>query len=333
MEHRREGRDAPVEYLLIRGRLDRAGEFTPRRCSSTTFVHRWPDATGAEEVARIGAGHGEVLVETVGEGGEVLQREVAEVRSEEVCEPGDARTFRVLAYIGLHPRTRSVRVRREERVLWEMTVPDAPRLAVRLEAPPRRGKGKRDGRPAQLELELSEPADESLAFLTVVHQWGERGYRTVHLGPVERRLTIPVEALPGGRECRLLVTYSNGLRSAAAATDPFELEPVGPSVTILRPGPDDDPPAGVPVVLEGFVEDFEHPGRAREVDALLWTVDGKEVGSGPVTSVDGLEAGRHEVALTYRGQDEARAAVTLRVGESKEPTADQWDDWDPVELG
>ena len=337
MEHRRNIEPGPLEYLVVRGRLDRAGTFTPRRCTSTRFVHRWPDATGTEEVARIGAGRGEVLVETVDEDGTVLQREVAQVEPEEVCEPGASRTFRVLAYIGLHPRARTVRVVREERLLWEMAVPDEPHVEVGLERPPRRGAGKREGRPAVLTLDLSDPADETLAFITVVHQWAERGFRTVHLGPPERTVSIPVEALPGGRECRLLVTYSNGLRSASAASEPFELEPVSPAVTILRPGPDDVVVAGVPMTLVGFVEDLERPGRSREDDALVWMVDDREVGTGPVSSVDGLEAGRHEVVLAYRtrqkeGEEEARASVTVNVEPSSEPTADEWEDWDAVEL-
>jgi len=315
----------PLEYLVVRGRLDRAGQFTPRRCSSTRYVHAWPEPTQPEEF------HGEIVVETVADSGEVLQRERAQVRPEEICAPGEARTFRVLAYIGLHPAAVAVRVRRDERVLWEMRVPEAPRAEVRLERAPKRGGGR--GTTALLRLDLSEPADPGLAFVTVVFQWAEREFRTVHIGPPAGEVTVPSADLAGGRECRFLVTYSNGLRAASAVTDAFGLEELGPAVTIVRPGRGEKLVSGVPVVLDGFAEDPEHPDRVRDADRLLWTVDEREVGHGPITSVDSLEPGRHEVVLTYRGEPAASVSVTVSVRETKEPTADQWPEWDVMHAG
>lgn len=315
----------PLEYLVIRGRLDRAGQFSPRRCSSTRYVHSWPEATQPDELT------GEIVVEIVADGGEVLQRERAQVRPEEICAPGEARTFRVLAYIGLHPAAVAVRVRRDERVLWEARVPKEPQAAVRLERVPKRGKDKSSE--ALLRLELSEAADPDLAFITVVFQWAERGFRTVHIGPPTAELALPADDLAGGGECRFLVTYSNGLRAASATTDAFKLAELGPTATIVRPGRGDKLVSGVPVVLEGFAEDPEHPEGVRDADRLQWTVDGSEVGSGPITSVDSLDPGRHEVVLTYRADPEASASVTVTVRENKEPTADQWPEWDVMDVG
>jgi hypothetical protein len=263
------------------------------------------------------------------------------VRLDEVCAPGEVRSFRVLVYIGLHPAAVSVRLRQDERVLWEMRVPEAPRVEVRLERVPKRGG--RSSRPGVLTLDVSPPADEELAFVSVVLRWAERGYRTVYVGPPEPRIEVPVDGLGGGRECRLLVTYSNGLRGAAAATDPFELDELGPSVTLLRPGDGDAVVAGTPVALEGFAEDPEHPGEAaRAGDELVWLVDGEQVATGPSSSVDGLNPGRHEVTLVYRRSEEhpgaaergteARATVRVSAAEPSVPPADQWPDWDPVEL-
>ncbi|MCR6492881.1 hypothetical protein [Cellulomonas sp. P24] len=319
------------EYLLIRGRLDRAGGFAPRRCTSTTHVRAWPRGTSAEELDRLGAGPDPVLVEVVGDDGEVLQREIAEVRAEAVCEPGDARTFRARAYVGLHERASEVRVRRDDRVLWEAWIPGAPTVDVQLERVPRRGTA-RSTRTAVLALTYSPPADEELAHVTVVYRWGERGFRTVHVGPPQSTVEIPADGLPGGPACRFLVTYSNGLRGASAATDTFDWEPLAPQVTVIRPAPGEHVVAGVPVVLEGFAEDPQHPAAALEPRRLVWMIDDHVVATGPVTSLDELAAGHHDVTLVYRGEIEGEASVPVWVRKPEVPTADQWPDWDPIAL-
>ena len=50
------------EYLMVRGRLNRADDFTPPPCGSTSFVREWPRAEGSD-----------VFLETVSRDGEVLR--------------------------------------------------------------------------------------------------------------------------------------------------------------------------------------------------------------------------------------------------------------------
>ncbi|HUX71449.1 MAG TPA: hypothetical protein VMV41_13115 [Cellulomonadaceae bacterium] len=319
------------EYLAIRGRLDRAGRFAPRHCTSTTYVREWPRGTSTDELERIGAGPDLVVVETVGDDGEVLQREIAEVRAEAVCEPGGSRTFRVRAYVGLHERASEVRVRRDDRVLWEQWIPGAPTVEVRLERAPRRGS-VRSTRSAVLALAYSPPADEALASVTVVYRWGERGFRTVHVGPLQSIVEIPADGLPGGPGCRFLVTYSSGLRGCSAATEVFDWEPMPPQVTLVRPAPGERVVAGVPVVLEGFAEDPQHVAAPLEPQRLVWMIDDQVVATGPLTSVDTLAPGHHDVTLVYRGDLEAEASVPVWVRKPEVPTADRWPDWDPIAL-
>ena len=341
------------EYLLIRGRLNRADDFTPRRCGSTSFVQRWPNVEGSD-----------VFVECVSLDGNVLRSEPALVESELVCAPGE-QTWRVRAYVALDAEAASVRLRRGERVLWEMRIPERPEVRVALEAPPVRGSGsdpvsKRKragrpkpadgatpgfpgGRPAVLVLETSEPAAPDLAHVTVVHRWGERSFRTVYVGPAERTIEISPDRLPGGRECRMIVIYSNGVRSATAATDPFELEPIGPVVRIIRPEDGAELPVGRPVGLEGTVQHPEHPSGPLQDQRLIWTVDEREVASGPMTSVDPLKPGEHVIGLSYRfgkdgsetprGDTDARdlrnARVRIVVHETAAAAADAWPTWSP----
>jgi hypothetical protein len=100
------------------------------------------------------------------------------------------------------------------------------------------------------------------------------------------------------------VIYSNGIRSATAATKPFSLEPIHPVLRITRPTDGSRLPNGAPITLEGLVQDPEHPSGPRDAERLVWTVDEREVGTGPLTSVDPLESGEHTISLWYRLVDD-----------------------------
>lgn len=305
-------KEAP-EYLVIAGLLDRAGRFTPRRCRSTTNVREWPVIEKSE-----------VVVELLDADEQVLHREPARVTADVDCDPGDAKRFRLLAYIELRPDATAVRLRRDDLVLWQTRIPPAPRL--RLVAARRRPDRKRR---YELGLRFSEPYDG--AHVTVVYQWGERRFRTIHVGRPAEVIRLDTSDLPGGPECRFVVGYSNGLRSTGAATRTFSLPPLGPSLTIARPARRDRVPAGTPIHLEGHVTDPERPGGARPDEHLVWLLDGEEIGRGPVWSTDALEAGAHEVTLRYETEEPVEATVQLRVVASKVPTAQGWDDWDPTD--
>jgi hypothetical protein len=336
------------EYLLIRGRLNRADDFTPRRCGSTTFVRQWPHDEGSD-----------VFVETVSRDGDVLRSHPALVKSELVCAPG-SESWRLRAYVPLDADAARVRLRRAGRVFWEDRIPDAPTLRVLLKARPVRGSegatpatrrrqsGRDDGhtpgfpggRPAVLTLETSDPAEGGGAFMTIVHRWSERGFRTVYIGPVTRTLEIPADRLPGGRECRLIVIYSNGMRSTTAATKPFGLDPIHPVLQITHPADGSRLPSGSPVTLEGLVQDPEHPSAPHDANRLIWRVDDREVGAGPLTSVDPLESGEHTITLSYRVVDDTprrttasralpSASVRVVVAQAKAVPANAWPTWNP----
>lgn len=314
--------DGGGEVLVLRGHLDRAGVFAPSRMRSTPYVKSWPVV---EEGLR-GAQY-DVRAELLDERGEVLHRERAKVTRVVDCAPGDPRQHLVLAYIGLREDAVDVRLVREDLVLWQQRIPEpaALELAVRQVSPRKRV--------ATLSFELSEPATDD-AHLTIVYAWGERRFEVCYLGPPQRRLDIDLADRPGGAECRFLATYSNGMRSAQAVSDVFEVPPVGPVLSIVRPEPGDDVQAHVPVVLEGSVVDRERLGGARADEELWWSVDGEPVGRGPIASVDGLAEGGHVVELVYRPEDAkddlARTAVEVRAAPGRERLAAEWPEWDPL---
>jgi hypothetical protein len=301
------------EVLVISGRLDRAGRFVPRRCRSTRFVRQWPVIEGTE-----------YSVELVASDGVVLHREPARVTPDVGCDPGDARRYRVLAYIVLRPDARELRLRRDDLVIWETRISGAAKVKVELQGRPTRASG------ALLALHVSE-AGES-AHATVVYQWGERRFRPAYVGSPSQKIRIDLRQMPGGEKCRFLVTYSNGMRSAGSATRYFRLPRIGPALAIARPSRNQPVAAGTPVILEGHVTDPERAGGARPDEHLVWLIDRAQVGTGPITSVDGLTAGSHQVTLVYRGEHgTAQRSVQLRVRRSELPTANDWEDWDPTD--
>lgn len=298
-----------AEVLVIRGYLDRAGRFTGGRSRSTRHVRQWPVVKTSH-----------VVVELLDAKSAVLHRELAEVRPIVECEPGDARQFRVLAYVAHRDDARVVQLRRDDLILWRRTIPEPARLKAVL--------GQRSKDVFELELTYSEPGQG--ANMLVVYQWGEGRFQPVHVGPPESRLRIPRAGLPGGEACRFAVTYSNGLRSAVARTAAFRVARLGPSVQIFQPAARTAVQAGVPLILEGAVTDPERRGGPRFAEELVWRVDGREVGRGLIASVDGLEEGAHKIELVYLADPGASQAIGVNARKTRHPTADSWPDWDPL---
>jgi hypothetical protein len=301
------------EVLVIRGRLDRAGRFVARRCGSTYRVREWPVVERSE-----------YLVELLDVSERVLHRELAQVTAELTCDPGDARRFRVLAYIGLRPEARRVRLRHDDLIMWEANIPEPPKVRATLGT-------KRPTRKAALALNLrySEPGED--AHLSVVYQWGERQHRPIYIGPPAESIRVDVRALPGGDKCRFVVAYSNGLRTAGAATRAFRLPRFGPMVSIAQPGRDGVVVEGTALVLEGNVADPERPGGPRLPEDLVWLVDGEPAAAGAIASLDALPVGRHTITLVYRARPGAERTVVVRVAEAGAVRAQQWPQWEPTD--
>jgi hypothetical protein len=301
------------EVLVIRGRLDRAGRFAPGRSRSTPNVREWPVVT---------EGDVKVTVELLDEANRVLHREPARVRAEIGCQPGDPQTYRVTGYIQLRDDAAAVRLMRGDLELWRDMIPAPPTLDVKVS----RVRGARE-KPLTLRLRYSPPGEN--AHVTVVYKWGERRFRPIYIGRPKPEIAINLRELPGGDECLLAVSYSNGLRSAHAATEMFRVPKIGPTVSIVRPDARASIVAGTPVILEGNAFDPERAGGAKSED-LVWLIDEKEVATGLIASVDGLAAGRHRVTLAYRSRPGAEASTTVSAKEAQTPTANNWPEWDPI---
>jgi hypothetical protein len=215
-----------------------------------------------------------------------------------------------------------VRLVRDEILLWQQTIPPRPELRIDLVP----GRSGRSG-DMRLRLKFSEPGPG--ASIRVAYKWGERRFRIVYVGPPADELSFKKSDLPGGDKCLFAVDYSNGLRSAQAATRPFRLEPKGPNIEMISPAPKTPVTAGIPIVLQAAVLDEERPGGASDED-VIWSVDGREVARGFTTSVDGLPEGKHEILVAYHGSKPVRVARQVRARRAPAPLADEWPEWDPM---
>ncbi len=304
--------DKGNEVMVVRGYLDRAGRFTLRRSRSTTYVRQWPVVEKSD-----------VAIELLDADGNVLHRELAEVKRDITCDPGASRRFRVLAYIELREGADAVRLRRDgELELWRAAIPPAPLLRITLTS-------QRAAADRKVQLRLRYSAASSDAHLTLVYQWGDRGFRPMYVGPPAESIALDLRNMPGGEACRVVASYSNGLRSAQDATATFRVPRMGPAVAIASPDRGYVHIAGTPLTLEASLRDDERPG-GPVYEELLWTIDGVEVGRGLVASVDGLGAGRHKVELTYRAEPGASASMTITSRAAKVATAEAWEAWDPM---
>lgn len=310
------------EILAIRGIIDLAGAFTPRRCYSTRFVRVWPSTEESRYV-----------LELVDEGDRVLHRERALVTPEVECSPGAPRTWKVAGYIGLLEGASRVQLLGDGITLWRRDIPPAPELAVRLSA--RRASRER---PLTLQVKHTQPGDG--AFVQVVYEWGPRQFVVLTYAKPQRAITIDPAGLPGGRRCRFVVQYSNGLRSAGAATERFSLAPLGPTVKIASPRPGTILLPGQPLQLAGHVLDPERPDGPQLSRDLGWWVDGRQVGRGPIAGVAVPSPGRHRITLRYESGDRRAPEVFAEVGvvvrrrsERGPAPADEWEDWSEWEDG
>ncbi|MCR2784174.1 MULTISPECIES: hypothetical protein [unclassified Microbacterium] len=317
------------EHLLIRGRLTRSDEFFPRRCGSTTFIHRWPEAL--QPAHR----NGEVVAETVDADGRVLRTEMPNIVSEQVCAPIDS--WRVRVYVDLDAEAVEVRLRRGDRVLWSTAIGEAPDVSVELASPPVRGEAKEGqgfpgGEPAVLTIDPTRAALEEASYVKVLYRWGERGFHVAWAGPAREKISIPADRLPGGERCEFFVIYSDGVRSAVAHTEPIEVRPIGPVITMVSPAEREKLTVGTPVELDCLVQHPEQPAEpGREPERTQWFVDGERVGFGTAASAGLLTEGEHRVEVRYTpvNGEEVRAARDVVVAPTAEPPAGEWPDHDP----
>lgn len=124
-------------------------------------------------------------------------------------------------------------------------------------------------------------------------------------------LDVPVQTLPASKSARIVVRASNGIDTAVAMSDPFEVEETGPTVVIIDPPADVTVAQGVPVSFSGLGADDQTP----IADAsLAWqsSLSGA-LGTGSHLTVDALPVGTHLVTFTAHGQNGLVGTATVHI--------------------
>lgn len=292
-------------YLRFAGRLWENGEFVPGVGWETARIARRPRPTPGYRLQLLD-GSADVLVDADVE----LRSGECGVRGTRGMSGG-----RVTGYLPLHPGGRAIAFRRGERLLYALELAAAPpRVAVTSV------NVRADG---QVELRWEAAHERPLLFNVVLVDSGRRAI------PVARELSashlvLSTAELPGGPGCSLAVLATDGLRSAMARSEPFDLPDRPPRVTILTPGEDEVLTPDQPISLLGSACDLA--GHPLPDERLVWRVDGEVVACGRRLVAGGpLAPGAHEIQLGYGSDGEplARAVVRLRVS-GRSPAQERW---------
>jgi hypothetical protein len=204
--------------------------------------------------------------------------------------------------------TAALRIRRDDRTLYERPVPsEQPEVHMTWDPPDQPGSRE------TVTWEASHPADLDLYFIVVFNnREDDSGWRPVSLMTSATSHEVDLQQLPGGLKCRLGVICSDGFNTVQATTAPFEL-PLRPcQAFIVAPLEGERFYSGETVVLrgQGYWMEEDRP----EMEELTWSssLDG-ELGRGATVSV-ALRRGQHSVTLRAGyGERISTASVTVRM--------------------
>ena len=177
-------------------------------------------------------------------------------------------------------------------------------------------------------MSISHSAPGDGAFLSVVYQWGSGKFRTLLVSDPKPALSIDSTTLEGGKRCRFVVLYSDGLRSAGAATPFFQLPLRGATVRIVSPAADAVLVEGQPLQLEAHIEDPERSDGLDSNKVVTWWLGKVLVGRGLISGLLNPPVGEHTLRLRYE-HDGTESSIPLRVKRRQADEAPAADHWQP----
>ena len=301
-----------TEYIVVCGKLTRDGTFKLRRAYSAPSVRRLHEHCGTDRRA---------CLRLVDEQGLELFREPVVLHLKHVCHKNDDPDWYVKAVVPYQPKAAALELLFDDRLVWQSRLTSKAELEISVKPDAKR-------RAIALNARFSKPAED--AWMAVAYIWGKGGrIRVVYKGRPQNELRLDLQGLPGGAECRVAVSYSNGLRSARATSRLFSVPRLGPSVSILSPLEGATLVAGTHVKLQASLVDDEHP-EGPQFNSLAWVVNGEVVGTGVTMSADLLSPGPQTVELVYRGEDVVRVRTRVAVVPARARGANEWPEWDYV---
>lgn len=296
-----------MDYLLISGHLDEAGD----------FVNDWwgsPEIEGTHQPEHAAPTGWDAVA--LDRSGEVLTEAVASVSDLHRC--GSTLRSHVTALLPVPAEAATIAVRHHDRPVFTRAVPQSAtlRMADTLTDRPARAR-------VEVPVDIDGPAPGEGAYL--VSYWQAPHQPIAPLGVTELSgntragLNVDLTSVGGGDNCKLIVVYFDGVRAARSTSKALYLAERSPRPEIVAPA------SGSRLFDDTWLSLVGRLGGDGDPEKLEWLVDGEVVGTGPKTGVTGLAVGRHTVQARY---GEAVEEVALDVVPA--PTNDTGHaDWAP----
>ncbi|MEW8505563.1 MAG: hypothetical protein AB2598_02585 [Candidatus Thiodiazotropha sp.] len=271
-----------AEWLMLEGLIGADGQFSP-------LSGRIQQRLRQESLKRSVPSKDYSLL-LLDAGGDILLEVAALIRSPTICHEFAPAHQLLSGSMPLLPGAASLAIRRQGRDIYRNPIEQAPKLSVTWP----KGRLQR-GKRYDLGLKLTTPGNTDEALLIMAIHWGEGRYRIIGVSEPVERLSFDPAGLPGGKSCRLSITYQNGFRGTTLFSPQLSLKPLPPNLRMLRPRKDASFAAGAPISLLAEVDDPQ--GDRGLSSALRWSLDGNAVGCGPQALLTGLAEGEHTLML------------------------------------
>ncbi len=308
MRHQAQKRDKSAETLIFRGILSDDLRFTPVGCYSTFVAQDRAMPERSEYFLALYDGDKRLLLS-----------EPVDVTRPVVCTNISAGASLVEGRMPLHPNGRELRFLKRDTVIHSVPLGDPPTIKVEWTA---RSVDRRSK--YRLALQYSTPARD--AYIKVLYHWRENRYLTAALTRPTKELEVEFGSLPGGDECRLIVTYTSEMRTVVAMTDVFTVPLLPPTLRIVRPRERATFAPWHPITLEAEVIDRQRTDEDETI--LVWLLNGKEVGKGRLGCLQTLSEGKYELEVRLHGKEVITARRAFEVLRPKRVLGVLANDWD-----
>ncbi len=286
-----------VEYLVIRGFLSADLNFHPMASHSSFYLHpspRRPD--------------GRYFAELRDDNGTPLNRQPIDVFQPVVCFNNRSSILLVDGSIALRKDASRLLLFKEDILIDERPIFEPPSLKLTW-------KVKKADRKKSYPLLLSYSDPSPGAYFQLIYQWDNGAYQSVGLSAPKKRITINFSKRSGGKACRLMVAYTNDMRTTVAKTGAFSVPPRDPLLRIVSPAAGTTFAPWHPITLIGQISQVD--GRKVENEDLVWYLKDRVISKGRVLSMSELPPGRHTFVLKWQKNDNVVDRKTIKVTQSK----------------
>lgn len=295
------------EFVVFQGLLYGDERFEPLPGYSTRILRSRPKVLDER-----------YFIELQDERDQTIGREPVAITEAISCHGASNRQSHVQGAICLRRGAKKLLFYRKDNLIGQFPIGPPPSLKLAW-----RNKKVSRGKQYELGLKFSEPAED--AYLQIAYQWGERRYQAIALIDPVPTFKLDFSQLPGGKECRLVVVYTSGMRTVVEKTDTFSMEPLAPSLRIMRPREKDVFAPWHPITLEAELIDRQND---LEVDNLVWFLNGKEIAKGPLGCLQAPPEGNHKLEVRLRDQKDIKARSSFKVTRPKKVAGIPANEWD-----